>query len=55
MSPRPGLAAIAEMVPQGARVLDVGCGERGRTRPMQPDAWGPNLLAEGAIFLLKPR
>jgi methionine biosynthesis protein MetW len=26
--------------------------ERGRTRRMQPDAWGPNLLAEGAIFIL---
>jgi methionine biosynthesis protein MetW len=24
----------------------------GHTRPMRPDAWGPNLLAEGAIFLL---
>ena len=23
-----------------------------RTRPMQPNAWGPNLFAEGAIFLL---
>jgi len=29
--------------------------EAGRTRPMRPDAWGPNLFAEGAIFLLKPR
>ena len=29
--------------------------EDGRTRPMAPDAWGPNLLAEGAIFLLRPR
>ncbi len=27
--------------------------EEGRTRPMRPDAWGPNLLAEGAIFMLK--
>jgi methionine biosynthesis protein MetW len=26
--------------------------ERGRTRRMQADAWGPNLFAEGAIFLL---
>ena len=24
----------------------------GRTTPMSPDAWGPNLFAEGAIFLL---
>jgi methionine biosynthesis protein MetW len=29
--------------------------EKGRTRPMRPDAWGPNLLAEGAIFLLRQR
>ncbi len=29
--------------------------EKGRTRPMQPDAWGPNLFAEGAIFQLKLR
>ena len=27
--------------------------EGGRTRPMRADAWGPNLLANGAIFLLK--
>jgi methionine biosynthesis protein MetW len=27
----------------------------GRTRPMRPDAWGPNLFAEGAIFLLRQR
>jgi methionine biosynthesis protein MetW len=25
----------------------------GRTRPMQPDAWGPNIFAEGAIFMLR--
>jgi methionine biosynthesis protein MetW len=27
----------------------------GVTRPMQPQAWIPNLLAEGAIFLLRRR
>ena len=27
--------------------------ERGVTRAMRADAWGPNLLAEGAIFLLR--
>ena len=27
--------------------------ERGLTHPMRTDAWGPNLLAEGAIFLLR--
>jgi len=26
--------------------------EKGRTTPMRPGAWGPNLLAEGAIFML---
>ena len=29
--------------------------EKGHTRPMQPDAWGPNIFADGAIFLLRPR
>ena len=28
--------------------------EGGRTRAMHADAWGPNIWAEGAIFLLKP-
>jgi methionine biosynthesis protein MetW len=27
--------------------------EKGHTHPMQADAWGPNLFAEGAIFLLR--
>ena len=27
--------------------------EKGRTRAMRADAWGPNLLADGAIFLLR--
>jgi methionine biosynthesis protein MetW len=27
---------------------------RGRTRVMHAEAWGPNLFAEGAIFLLRP-
>jgi methionine biosynthesis protein MetW len=26
--------------------------EKGRTQPMRPHAWGPNLLAEGAILVL---
>jgi methionine biosynthesis protein MetW len=29
--------------------------KKGRTRPMQTDAWSPNLFAEGAIFLLRAR
>ena len=99
---RPDLAAIADMIPARARVLDIGCGdgvplehlvrtkdvdergielsqqnvnacvalargsgaaiekahalsEAGHTRPMEPDAWGPNIFADGAIFLLRPR
>jgi len=27
--------------------------EKGRSRPMRAEAWGPNILADGAIFLLK--
>ena len=30
----------------------VALSEDGHTHVMQPDAWGPNLFAEGAIFLL---
>lgn len=26
--------------------------ENGQTRPMHPERWGPNLLAQGAIFML---
>jgi methionine biosynthesis protein MetW len=29
--------------------------DKGRTRPMQPTAWSPNILAEGAIYLLRKR
>ena len=29
--------------------------EDGRTSAMQPHAWGPNLLADGAVFLLRGR
>ena len=25
----------------------------GRTQPMHPDSWGPNLMAQGAIFMLR--
>jgi methionine biosynthesis protein MetW len=30
----------------------IALSEDGATRAMQPDAWGPNLFAEGAIFML---
>jgi methionine biosynthesis protein MetW len=45
------LAAETGAVIERALALD----EKGRTRPMRSDAWGPNILADGAIFLLKPR
>jgi methionine biosynthesis protein MetW len=45
------LAQESHAVIERALALD----ERGRTRPMRSDAWGPNLLAEGAIFLLRQR
>ena len=43
-------ALVAEMgaVTESALALS----EEGRTQPMQADAWGPNLFAESAIFLL---
>jgi methionine biosynthesis protein MetW len=38
----------------GAAVVEAhALDENGETRPMRLDAWGPNLLAPGAIFLLK--
>ena len=38
----------------GAAVVEAhALDENGETRPMRVDAWGPNLLAPGAIFLLK--
>jgi methionine biosynthesis protein MetW len=30
----------------------IALSEEGNTHAMQPDAWAPNLFAEGAIFLL---
>ena len=29
--------------------------QKGRTRPMTADAWGPNVFAQGAIFVLTTR
>ena len=43
------LTRICGAVVTEAHALD----ENGETRPMKADAWGPNLLAPGAIFLLK--
>jgi methionine biosynthesis protein MetW len=33
----------------------IAVSERGRTQPMDADAWSPNLFAESAIFLLKAK
>ena len=43
------LTKLCGAVVTEAHALD----ENGETRPMKGDAWGPNLLAPGAIFLLK--
>ena len=46
--------ALAEDM--GARVeRALALGENGRTHVMHPHAWGPNLFAEGAIFLLRSK
>ncbi len=42
------LAQEAGAITESALALD----EEGRTQPMSADAWGPNLFAESAIFLL---
>jgi methionine biosynthesis protein MetW len=46
-----GLAEDAGATIERALSLD----EKGLTHPMRTDAWGPNLFAEGAIFLLRGR
>jgi Methionine biosynthesis protein MetW len=43
------LTRLCGAVVTEAHALD----ENGETQPMKADAWGPNLLAPGAIFLLK--
>jgi methionine biosynthesis protein MetW len=45
------LARICGGTVEQAFALD----DKGRTRRMRPDAWGPNLFAEGAIFMLAAR
>ncbi|HSZ74766.1 MAG TPA: methionine biosynthesis protein MetW [Rhizomicrobium sp.] len=46
-------ALAEEMGASVERALALG--ENGRTRVMHPHAWGPNLFAEGAIFLLRSK
>jgi methionine biosynthesis protein MetW len=44
---------VALVQESGARIEGAfTLSEKGRTRPMRADAWGPNLFAQGAIFVL---
>ena len=56
-TPNIHLCTIADFIElaaeAGARIEQAfALTEMGRTRPMRPDSWGPNLLAEGAILML---
>ncbi|HEY1709477.1 MAG TPA: methionine biosynthesis protein MetW [Rhizomicrobium sp.] len=59
-TPNIHLCTISDFVSM-ARKTDVeieraiALGEGGRTHSMNADAWSPNLFAEGAIFLLRPK
>jgi methionine biosynthesis protein MetW len=44
-----GMAKASDAVIERALALDGS----GRSRPMRAEAWGPNLFADGAIFLLR--
>ncbi len=57
-TPNIHLCTIADFVDlardQGAQIeRALALDERGRTKPMHAEAWGPNILAGGAIFLLR--
>ncbi len=57
-TPNIHLCTIADFVAlakdQGAAIESaLALDEKGRTRPMHAEAWGPNVLADGAIFLLR--
>ncbi len=56
-TPNIHLCTIADFVAlarEAGAVMEraVALSEEGRTHPMTPDAWGPNLFAESAIFVL---
>jgi methionine biosynthesis protein MetW len=56
-TPNIHLCTIADFVAlarEAGAVIErsVALSEEGRTHPMTPDAWGPNLFAESAIFVL---
>ncbi len=57
-TPNIHLCTIADFVAlareMGAKIeRALALDEKGRSRDMQAEAWGPNLFADGAIFLLK--
>lgn len=57
-TPNIHLCTIADFVAlaneAGARIeRSLALDEKGRSRAMRADAWGPNILADGAIFLLR--
>jgi len=57
-TPNIHLCTIADFVAlarEAGAVIEsaLALGEKGATHPMRPDAWGPNLFAQGAIFLLR--
>jgi len=59
-SPNIHLCTIADFVAltlESGAVIEraLAINARGQTRAMRAHAWGPNLFAEGAIFLLRPR
>ena len=57
-TPNIHLCTIADFVglarEMGAKIeRALALDDNGRTRAMRPESWGPNILADGAIFLLK--
>ncbi len=57
-TPNIHLCTIADFVglarEMGAKIESaLALDDNGRTRAMHPESWGPNILADGAIFLLK--
>lgn len=48
------ISDFAELAREAGAVTEraLALSEEGRTHPMRTDAWGPNLFAESAIFLL---
>jgi len=48
------IADFGDLVHELGGVIDhaVAFGKQGELRPIRADQWGPNILAEGAIFLL---